>query len=60
VYFCEFSPDGKMLFTGSDDGTAKIWKIDEKVPTLGDEKLIETLEQKFNPTKEDKNTFIRG
>ena len=28
VHFCEFSPSGKQLFTGSVDGTAKIWNID--------------------------------
>jgi hypothetical protein len=33
-----------MLFSGSDDGTAKIWKVDEKNPSLGEEKLLETLE----------------
>ena len=45
VHFCEFSPNGLQLFTGSDDGTAIIWKIDKgKVaPSLSDEKLLVTL-----------------
>lgn len=30
VHFCEFSPDGRYLFTGSVDGTAKIWNIQNK------------------------------
>jgi len=29
VHFCEFSPNGKYLFTGSIDGTAKIWNVEK-------------------------------
>jgi len=28
VHFCEFSPNGKYLFTGSVDGTAKVWNLE--------------------------------
>jgi WD40 repeat protein len=49
VHYCEFSPNGLHFFAGSDDGTAKIWKIDKgKVtPCLSDEKLQVTLQEKL-------------
>jgi WD40 repeat protein len=46
VHFCEFSPSGYQLFSGSDDGIAKIWKIDKGgklPPTLSEDKLLATL-----------------
>lgn len=57
VHFCEFSPDGKLLFTGSVDGTAKIWRIEGScspyLNMLSDEKLVVTLEEKRVATKEE-------
>lgn len=54
VHFCEFSPNGKQLFTGSVDGTAKIWNVDKdknkkndphaKFLGLSDDRLLITLE----------------
>ena len=55
VHFCEFSPNGKYLFTGSVDGTAKLWNLERdkkkkqdsessKVLSLSDDKLVVTLE----------------
>lgn len=36
-----------MLFVGSDDGTAKIWKIEKgKAPNLSDDKVLITFEEK--------------
>jgi WD40 repeat protein len=36
VHFCEFSPSGRYLFTGSVDGTAKIWETCKKDQTQED------------------------
>jgi WD40 repeat protein len=44
VHFCEFSPSGRQLFTGSVDGTAKIWKIESGSSKLTDDKIIAVLE----------------
>lgn len=56
VHFCEFSPNGKFLFTGSNDGTAKIWNFDtdlqkkdsqnQKLFELDDEKIVIAFEEK--------------
>ena len=46
VHFCEFSPTGKFLFTGSIDGTAKVWSLDsDKKNAIGlnDDRLLITL-----------------
>jgi WD40 repeat protein len=54
VHFCEFSPNGQYLFTGSVDGTAKIWKIDRNKPIiLSDDKLVAKLEEKLPQSKVD-------
>lgn len=37
VHHCEFSPNGKFLFTGSVDGTAKVWNVDfDKTKKIND------------------------
>lgn len=57
VHFTDFSHNGKFLFTGSVDGTAKIWNIDfdskqkkedisKRVLELNDQRLVATLEEK--------------
>jgi WD40 repeat protein len=56
VHFCEFSPNGASLFAGSDDGTAKIWKIDKgKDIKLSNSNELVTFEEKRRPSKQDKN-----
>lgn len=50
-----------MLFVGSDDGTAKIWKIEKgKVPNLSDEKVLITFEEKRTYSQADKLTIFRN
>jgi WD40 repeat protein len=36
VHFCEFSPNGKLLITGSIDGSAKIWNLEQEKVKKGD------------------------
>ena len=36
MHFCEFSYNGKMLLTGSTDGTAKVWAIEIEKLKKGD------------------------
>lgn len=54
VIFCEFSPNGKYLCTGSKDGTAKIWNIEASYKSkkeqfeLTEDKLVVSLEAKKN------------
>lgn len=56
VHFCEFSPNGGSLFAGSDDGTAKIWKIEKtKDIKLSNSNELVTFEEKRKPNKQDKN-----
>ena len=56
VQFCEFSPNGGSLFAGSDDGTAKIWRIDKgKEIRLSNANELATFEEKRQPSKQDKN-----
>lgn len=61
VHFCEFSPNGKFLFTGSVDGTAKVWNVEmEKNKksfdlnlALTDSRLIIAMEEKRIFNKKD-------
>jgi WD40 repeat protein len=52
MHFCEFSPNGRYLLTGSIDGTAKIWNMEsvnkckKEGFELSDDKLVVTLEEK--------------
>lgn len=56
VHFCEFSPNGGSLFAGSDDGTAKIWRIDKgKDIGLSNSTELVTFEEKKKPKRHDKN-----
>lgn len=72
VHFCEFSPNGNYLFTGSVDGTAKIWNLEKdktkktdasqcsKILGLTDDRLVATLEEKKESSSLEKNTFYRN
>lgn len=42
ITYLKFSPNGKILFTGSEDGTACLWDIRNK------ESKIELSEKTFN------------
>ena len=59
VQFCEFSPNGACLFAGSDDGTAKIWRIDKgKEIKLSIANESATFEEKRLPSKQDRNVMF--
>jgi WD40 repeat protein len=63
VHFCEFSPSGYQLFSGSDDGIAKIWKIEKggkMPPSLSEDKLLATLQEKMKHSKQDHETAFSG
>jgi WD40 repeat protein len=59
VHFCEFSPNGGSLFIGSDDGTAKIWRIEKgkDIKLTATNELV-TFEVKRKPSKQDKNLMF--
>jgi WD40 repeat protein len=59
VHFCEFSPNGCNLFIGSDDGTAKIWKIEKgkDIKLTATNELV-TFEVKRKPSNQDKNLMF--
>lgn len=62
VHFCEFSPDGSYLFTGSVDGAAKIWDIENQTIdgfALDDENLAIVFEEKRIPSKEEQHIFFK-
>lgn len=59
VHFCEFSPNGASLFAGSDDGTAKIWRIDKgKDLALSNSTELVTFEEKKKQSKHDRNVVF--
>ncbi|CDW76602.1 UNKNOWN [Stylonychia lemnae] len=68
VHFCEFSPNGRFLFTGSVDGTAKIWnieqekgkKITDQQLLLTDSRLLVTMEEKRIFGSKDKHIFFQN
>lgn len=60
IHFCEFSPNGNFLITGSTDGTAKLWnmEIDKgkdgkggKLMGLTDERLKVIFDEKTRHSK---------
>ena len=40
AHHCEFSPDENFLFTGSVDGTASVWRLDNDNLALTDDKRV--------------------